>query len=374
MKKQKQKLERLIITCGGTGGHFYPGLTIAREFIKSGGEALLLLSGRNIKTQTAVAEAQGIPAIGLQPMPSPRNPVSAVKFFYGLFTGTLTSMRLMRKFSPNAVLGMGSFASLPVILAARFCSFPIFLHDGNARIGKANRFLSRWAKCLGTAFPPVNAHKIKCPLQITGMPVRTELLNEKLDKPSAVGKLNRIFKANLNPELPTLLIFGGSQGAQIFNKTIPRTLLKQEMPIQILHLTGPRKFEDVKYEYAAAVHPVLCLPFVEKMHYFYEAADLVFSRSGGSTVAELCIFGKPAILVPYPYAAEGHQRDNAEYMVNSGAAEVVDNAKCTAEYIETKMSDWLNNPAGYSKAGQKALALSKPHATEDILKMINSQL
>ncbi|MCP3968632.1 MAG: undecaprenyldiphospho-muramoylpentapeptide beta-N-acetylglucosaminyltransferase [Lentisphaerae bacterium] len=370
----EQKLQKLVITCGGTGGHFYPGLTIAREFMKSGGEAMLLLSGRNIKTQTAVAEAQGIPAIGLQPMPSPRSPISAIKFIYGLVTGTMASMKLLRDFSPDAVLGMGSFASLPPILAARLCSYPIFLHDGNARIGKANRFLSRWAKYMGTAFPPINSDKIKCPMEITGMPVRTELIDERLDKATAIGKLNRLFKANLKPELPTLLIFGGSQGAQIFNKTIPQTLLKLDTPFQVMHLTGPSKFENVKYEYAAATFPILCLPFVEKMHYFYEAADLVFCRSGGSTVAELCIFGKPAMLVPYPYAAEGHQRDNANHMVKSRAAEVVENSKCTEEFIANKLTDWLNNPEKYALSEQKALSLAMPEATDNILQLIEKNI
>jgi UDP-N-acetylglucosamine--N-acetylmuramyl-(pentapeptide) pyrophosphoryl-undecaprenol N-acetylglucosamine transferase len=369
------RLKRLAITCGGTGGHFYPGLTIAREFKARGGDVILLLSGKNVNSQAEVAEKYGIQAIKLKTMPSPGSPKRAVQFVIGSICGVVSSLKTMRKFRPEALLGMGSFASLPAIVAAKLLKVPLFLHDGNARIGKANRIFSRWGRHLGTAFPAVNAETVKCSCECTGMPIRPELKVEKISKNDAVNKLNEKYGSSLHAELPTILIFGGSQGAQIFNETFP-TVIKEVggESVQVLHLSGPGKLDKVNEIYSKASFPVLALESASEMHLFYQAADAAICRSGGSTVAELCYFGKYAFLIPYPYAAEKHQDDNARFLESTGAAEIIDNADCNEKHALAIIQKWLNDCPALSTAGVKSLESARPEAAVETINIIDSMI
>lgn len=365
------KLTCLAITCGGTGGHFYPGLSIARVFQRQDGEVLLLLSGVNSEKQREIAESYGVPAVVQPRMPSPKH---ARQFAAGLAGGVTGAYRELGKFRPQALLGMGSFASFPAIFAARLRGIPCFLHDGNARIGKANRLLSRQAKVLATAFPPVNGGTSKAKRTVvTGMPVRPELEAEAgISKEEAVAGLNRAFDAGLKPDLPTVLIFGGSQGASVFNRIAPEALRSLDAGrFQVLHLAGPDKLEETREAYRDAKFPLLLLPASEKMGLFLGAADLVLSRSGGSTVAELALFGKAAVLIPYPYAAEGHQADNARYLADADAAVLVDNTDFTARRATELFRDFLDAPEGWRRRAERARALAKPHAAETVLAAIS---
>ena len=313
--------ERLVITCGGTGGHFYPGLAIARRMIERKGQVLLLLSGVNSESQRIVAENFGVPVAVLPQMPSPgKNPVRWCRFLWGLVRGWQQSLREFRHLSPQAVLGMGSFASLPVIYAARWRKIPVYLHDGNARVGRANRILSKKAEFMGVAFPAVNGSMVQCPWEASGMPLRPELLNAaQLSRKEAIQLLNERYGSALQEDRTTLLIFGGSQGAQKINEVLPVALrtLDPASSLQVIHLTGANKFEAVQEAYSHVAFPSLILPGCDRMELPYSACDLVLSRSGGSTLAELAVFGKGAFLIPYPYAAEGHQLDNAEYFARN---------------------------------------------------------
>lgn len=326
-----QMTDYLVITCGGTGGHFYPGLSIARAQQARNGKVLLLLSGKNSLEQSRIAEKYSIPVQVLPYMPSPslKHPGSCWRFIRGLISGTIQAKKILRAEKPQAVLGMGSFASLPVIWAAKSLRLPIFLHDGNARIGKANRILSRWAEVLGTAFPAVNADKVRCKCIVSGMPLRPELKQESLSKNAAIDMLNSQYNAALRNDLFTVLLFGGSQGARKLNTAFAEAvkIINAEHPrLQLIHLAGAGEFESVKALYGDTNFPLLLLPGLAEMHWAFYAADLAICRSGGSTVAELNAFGKYAVLIPYPFAAELHQDDNANYLATLGAAEVVGNS------------------------------------------------
>ncbi len=365
---------KLVITCGGTGGHFYPGLSVARRHRENGGDVLLLLSGVNAAAQRATAESFGIPAIELPTMPSPGrlHPLRWWRFGRGLLRGMLQARRELRRFAPDAVLGMGSFASVPVLAAAYWGRIPIFLHDGNARIGRANRWLSRVACFLGTAFPAVNADQCRCPVDCTGMPLRPELLRaESGDKFAAIERLNTRFGSHFRGDLPTLLIFGGSQGAATLNRNFPAALRQLGVAdVQVIHLAGPAKLEEVRNAYTGVPFRVLALDACEEMAMLYTAADLVIARSGGSTTAEIALFGKPAVLIPYPYAAEGHQWDNARCLVAAGAAEAVNNADCTVGCAASLIGAFLDNPDEWREKGRRALTLARPRATDVLLERI----
>lgn len=364
------KLMRLTITCGGTGGHFFPGLSIAREFQKKGGQVLLLLSGVHAENQKHIAGSFGIDALALPKMPNPKK--SPLKFLGGLAGGFFASMRILRQFKPQALLGMGSFATTPPVLAAVFLRIPLFLHDGNARIGKANRIFSRFARKLGTGFPAVNAEKCRCPVITTGMPVRPELRQwADISRTEALQALNECFNTNFTADLPVLLITGGSQGAAIFNTVIPQVINSRHEKLQIIHLTGKNKISETIQAYHSGKKPELLLESCGKMELCMGAADLIFSRSGGSTAAEIALFGKPAVFVPYPYAAEDHQKDNAGYFNRAGGAEMVSNSDFTLETVNRILDDFFAAPEKWKRCGNTMRQMAIPDAAEKMLSVIS---
>lgn len=367
-------LERMIITCGGTGGHFYPGLAIAKEFQDRGGKVILLLSGVNAEKQSEIARSQGVGAECLPMMPHPLK--KPFKFLSGLFGGISGSRRVIKRFAPQAILGMGSFASLPPIAAAKLSRIPLMLHDGNARVGRANRWFSCLAKFLAVAYPAVNAKKVKAPLHVTGMPLRKELiLQRNISKSDAISKLNELFECNLDANKNTILVFGGSQGAAIFNEYYPEAFRKlEERDFQILHLTGKGKIETPQKIYQGANFPYLLLESSEKMELFLAAADIAVCRSGGSSLAELALFGVPAILTPYPQAAEGHQTDNAREFAKCDAAKIVPNEELTKEKAVELISEYLDNESDWQKRAQIMATKAMPDATKQLLELIEKAL
>lgn len=367
------KLQRLVISCGGTGGHFYPGLSIARRFQERGGEVLLLLSGIHARNQCETASRYGVAAVALPQMPHYRR--HPLLFLRGLIGGYFAARREIRNFSPQAMLGMGSFAALPVVRAAVSCRIPLFLHDGNARIGKGNRFFSRWAEFAGSAFPAVNSEKCRCPVFECGMPLRPELSAGLIaDKAGALDAVNKEFGTGFQAAQPVFLVTGGSQGAAVFNRILPQAFLRCHGKFQVIHLAGKGKADEAAAIYQNAEFPYLLLESTEKMAQMMMAADVVFSRSGGSTLAELSFFGKPAVLIPYPYAAEGHQMDNARYFAGQEAAVVVENSAFDVEKALELLDDALNDREKWQIMGKNMQRLSRSDASDVMIDKISEQL
>ena len=369
---EKRPLTRLVITCGGTGGHFYPGLSIAAAARQRKIEVRLLLSGVNSVAQSRAAEAAGISAVVLPEMPHPGSPAKAWRFIRGAFGGWRGSLRELADFNPQAVLGMGSFAMTPVLIAAKMRGIPIFLHDGNTVVGKANRIFSRFARAVGCAYPPVNAAGLHAPWQLVGMPVRQALRDHAgIGKAEAIAALNEHFDAQLDAGAPTVLVIGGSQGAAVFNATLPEAFKALPRPPQILHLAGRNKLADTRRAYEGFGGRVLLLESNEHVEWFLGAADLVFARAGGSTLAELTLFGKPAVLIPYPFAAEQHQRRNAEWFVGIGGGRMIDNSWLS---VETALEMLDVSPAKWRDCAAASLAAARPDAAEKMLEMIENHI
>ncbi|MBR7121269.1 MAG: UDP-N-acetylglucosamine--N-acetylmuramyl-(pentapeptide) pyrophosphoryl-undecaprenol N-acetylglucosamine transferase [Lentisphaeria bacterium] len=367
------KLKKLVVSCGGTGGHFYPGLSLAREFQEKYGEVLLLLSGAHAVEQSRIAEKSGIRAVALPSMPHYRK--NPFRFISGFLGGYFAARRQLKEFLPQAMLGMGSFATLPVVLAAKSCRIPLFLHDGNARVGRANRKFSKWAGFAGTAFPAVNAVECRCPVLETGMPLRPELLRSApADKAAAVEAVNREFSTVFSAEKPLFLITGGSQGAAVFNQVLPEALSALPGEFQVIHLCGKGKLADAQKGYEKARFPYLLQETTGKMAEVMAACDLAFSRSGGSTAAELAFFGVPSVLIPYPYAAEGHQMDNARHFESHGAAIVVENSQLTGERVQEIIRDYLDDPEKFLEMGRQMKYLSRPEASMRMIERISAHL
>ena len=371
-------VDYLVITCGGTGGHFFPGLSIAREQMRRGGKVLLLLSGKNSVAQSAIAQEYDIPCEVLKNMPSPsiKHPLNCWRFVTGLIAGFCKARKILKQERPQAVLGMGSFASLPVAWAAKSLRLPIFLHDGNARIGKANRFLSRYAKVLATAFPTVNSNKVRCKCVVSGMPIRPELKQNTLSKVEAVKTLNGKFESSLEADYFTVLLFGGSQGARklnnVFGEAMNR-LAEKYSNVQLIHLSGSGEFNTMAAFHAEEKYPVLLLASLSEMHLAYSAADLVIARSGGSSVAEINAFGKYALVVPYPFAAELHQDDNANYLKTLGAAEIIKNDALTVEQAFAALEK-LYLQKDLADIGKKSTRSDAWNGAENMLKLIDDTL
>lgn len=369
------KLERLAISCGGTGGHFNPGLSIARELKARGGTPVLFLGGAHAEKQSETAAKFGIETFRFDAAPPSGNPWKALKFLFRTWKGVKQCAAEFDRFRPQALLCMGSFASLPPALAARRRKLPLFLHDGNAKIGKANRFLSRWAKALALSFPVKDVSVIACPAVLTGMPLRPDLVTGVLSKEEAIAALNTRWHRAFSAERPTLLVFGGSLGARTINTMvkIPSDLPGAER-LQVIRLTGPGNLESVRKAHAGSGAEELILESCQEMNLLYSAADLVICRSGGSTVSELAVYGKYAVLVPYPFAAEGHQDDNAGWLASAGGAEIIPDRECTPERFANLLRNWLANQAEFTRHGLQSKSLAKPHAAAGVLDLVENIL
>ena len=367
---------RLLISCGGTGGHFNPGLGIAKYLNQNGDESMLLLGGKHAEAQMKISADAGIRAESFDYHRPGKNPLQMLKFLWSVIRGIRFSRKLIREFQPDALLIMGSSISLPAALGARSMKTPIFLHDGNARVGKANRVLSRLAKGLALSFPAVNSKTLHCPCELTGLPLRQALIDGgELPKAEAIEKLNELFGSDFTADAPTLLVFGGSLGALKINSSFIMPQNEPEMKkLQVIHLTGPGKLEELTEQYKTFPGKYILREASGEMGVIYSAVDAVVCRSGGSTVSELAFFGKYALLIPFPYAAEHHQDDNAAYLASGGGAEVLFDADCSVEKMQDFVRRFLADPEKFRKLGANSRKLAFPDAAGAVIRMIQKSI
>jgi UDP-N-acetylglucosamine--N-acetylmuramyl-(pentapeptide) pyrophosphoryl-undecaprenol N-acetylglucosamine transferase len=299
---------RILIAGGGTGGHIIPALAVARELVaRHRAEVLFVGTARGLETRL-VPEA-GFPLRTIDE--GPLNNVPLATRIHTLITlpqSFFDSKHILREFKPGAVLGVGGYASGPAMAMALYLKIPVMAFEPNAMPGLANRLVGKRVQAAAVNFPSALGWFHNA--EVTGIPVRPEFFSFSAPAGSA----------------PHLLVFGGSQGARIFNVHLPkivRELLGAVPGLTILHQSGLRHFESTEVAYTlsgADPQRWQVRPFIEDMPAQFARADLVVARSGASTVAELAAAGKPAILVPFAAAADEHQRHNAEMMECAGAA------------------------------------------------------
>ena len=372
----ENKKFRLLISCGGTGGHFNPGLGIAKYLNQKGDESMLLLGGKHAEAQMKISADAGIRAESFDYHRPGKNPLQMLKFLRSVFRGIRFSRKLIREFQPDALLIMGSSISLPAALGAWSMKKPIFLHDGNARVGKANRVLSRLAKGLALSFPAVNSKTLHCPCELTGLPLRQALVDGGvLPKAEAIQKLNELFGSDFTADSPTLLVFGGSLGALKINSSFIMPQDEPEMKkLQVIHLTGPGKLEELTEQYKMFPGKYILREASGEMGVIYSAVDAVICRSGGSTVSELAFFGKYALLIPFPYAAEHHQDDNARYLASGGGAEILFDADCSIDKMQDFVRRFLADPEKFRTLGANSGKLAFPDAAGAVIRMIQKNI
>jgi UDP-N-acetylglucosamine--N-acetylmuramyl-(pentapeptide) pyrophosphoryl-undecaprenol N-acetylglucosamine transferase len=346
---------RVLIAGGGTGGHIIPALAIADELkARHGAELLFVGTARGLESRLVLQAGYSLELIRVGQL----NRVSLMtrlRTLVDLPLGFWQCVRLLRHFRPEVVIGVGGYASGPVMGAAILLRIPTLAFEPNAVPGLANRLIGSRVRAAAVNFEPAaryfrNAH-------ITGIPVRVEFFRLAA-RPAGAA--------------PHLLVFGGSQGARALNATMPKiaaSLLNAIPGLTILHQAGARHAEATLKAYQESGAPPdrwQVAPFLDDMPRRFEAADLVLARSGASTVAELAAAGKPAVLVPLPTAADDHQRKNAEVMATAGAARVLLEPDLTAAQLEGTLSELLMAPAELQGMAENARTLAHPDASERI--------
>jgi UDP-N-acetylglucosamine--N-acetylmuramyl-(pentapeptide) pyrophosphoryl-undecaprenol N-acetylglucosamine transferase len=352
---------RAILAGGGTGGHVIPALAIANELKKSyGAEVLFIGTARGIENR--LVPAAGYPLL-LVRVGALKNVslVTRLKTAFDLPRAVWDAGRMLNEFAPDVVIGVGGYASGPAMLAAVVKHIPTLAFEPNVVPGFANRVVARLVS--GAAVHFQETAKYFRHAEVTGVPVRQAFFE------IAVSESNK-----RRGETPTLLVFGGSQGAHAINEAMLRCLpvLQQEAPgIHIIHQTGERDYNDALAAYkhlseSAASFTFEVFKFIEDMPEAFARADLVVCRSGASTVAEIAAAGKPAVFVPFPRAADDHQRVNAEALERAGAAVVVEESKLEGVWLAETIAALLQDPSRLQKMSAAARGMAHPNAARDI--------
>ncbi len=351
---------KIAVAGGGTGGHVFPGIAIAKAAASMGNTALLWIgTGRPIEKKALSCHPWEYLILTVKPLKG----VSGIKALASLLhlpIPIIKSLRWLKTFRPDVVLGLGGYVSGPVLLAARLLSIPTLLHEQNLIPGLSNRLASRFADTVCVSFPDTAKWFPKNRCLVTGNPVREEILNSQ-DVDESSGRKVRI------------LVLGGSQGARGINRLVCSALellTQSGMDLEVMHQTGPSDENSVKDRYEKANVTSVVLPFIFDMAKAYRWADLVIARAGAGTISELTALGKPSILIPFPAAAGNHQEANAMMMAETGAALCFSEEEIGSVKLASEIQNLIDNRKKLETMGQRAKRLGKPDAAREIASLL----
>jgi UDP-N-acetylglucosamine--N-acetylmuramyl-(pentapeptide) pyrophosphoryl-undecaprenol N-acetylglucosamine transferase len=321
-------LHRVIISGGGTGGHIFPALAIANALKKINPQVDILFVGALGKMEMEKIPAAGYKIKGLPISGMPRKlSIEWFKFIYRVLTSLMAAKKIIKSFKPDVVVGVGGYASGPTLKAAHSLKIPTVIQEQNSYPGKTNKMLAAKTKKICVAYDGMEKWFPKEKIVLTGNPVRDEVI--KLD-----GKKDRATEYfQVDKNLPTLLVIGGSLGAKTINEAIALNIEKLNN-INVIWQTGKTYFEHAKNLALHKYHHIKVFDFINKMDYAYALADVVISRAGAIAISELCLVKKPSILVPSPNVAEDHQTKNAMALVNHSAAIMVKDNEASNKLVD----------------------------------------
>ncbi len=357
---------KILIAGGGTGGHVFPGIAVAEELKRRTPEAkVFFVGGKRGLESTAVPQAgfpiRYIPTRGFPRRQWWRWPESIVVNAFG-FVAALWIVLTER---PDAVLGTGGYVSGPVSFAAWLLRRPLLIQEQNSIPGLANRWLARVADEVHLSFVEARSYFArKDNLKISGNPVRAHILSG--DRASALAEFG------LQAGKPTVFVFGGSRGAKRINEAALEAMRKLQgrVDVQFILQTGREDFERMKTAVETETLPAKVMPFLQRIHQAYAAADLVVCRSGAMTLAEIAVCGTPAVLVPYPFAAHNHQVVNASNLVDRGAAAMILDRDLTGDRLAKEIAHYLADRQLLSRLSANARLFARPDAAERIAKSL----
>ncbi len=328
---------RLIVSGGGTGGHIFPAISIAQAVKAADPDAEILFVGAEgrmemEKVPAAGFKIVGLPVVGIQRKLTLNNLSVPFKFLKSF----RIARRIIKDFNPDVVVGVGGYASGPTLYAASKMGIPTLIQEQNSYAGVTNKLLARSAKKMCVAYDGMEKFFPKDKIQLTGNPVRADLSKDKID--SLRKEAQEFF--SLDPNKPTILVLGGSLGAKTINTSIASSIDQlAHGNVQMIWQTGKSYIFDARRVLTSYSAPdVKAFDFIYRMDLAFAAADLVVSRAGAGTISELCLVGKPCILVPSPNVAEDHQTKNAMALVAHDAAIMVSDAEAVEKLVTVSMN------------------------------------
>ncbi len=361
-RKYMDKL-KIIISGGGTGGHIFPAISIAGEFRKRFPDCDILFVGALGRMEMEKVPAAGYQITGLPVMGLPRKPgFKSFLFMIRLLQSLWKARKIVRNFQPDIAIGVGGYASGPLLRAAIARKIPALIQEQNSFAGKTNKWLATKAGCICVAYEGMERYFPRDKLVLTGNPVRNELFSGTHTREEA----SRWFQ--LQDSGKTLLVTGGSLGARTLNNAVLANLDKfREAGISVLWQTGSLYFREMKAKTDGKLpENIRIVEFIDRMDLAYTAADVVLSRAGAGTISELCLAGKPAILVPSPNVAEDHQTKNALSLVEKEAALLIRDSDLE-ERLFPETEALFSNPALLVKLSANITRMARPDATSRIV-------
>jgi UDP-N-acetylglucosamine--N-acetylmuramyl-(pentapeptide) pyrophosphoryl-undecaprenol N-acetylglucosamine transferase len=323
---------RVLIAAGGTGGHIYPGIAVAQEIMRRDANARVSFVGTARGLETRLVPQAGF-ALSLIDSAGLKNValMARIRSLAVLPKSFMSAWRLIREFKPDVVVGAGGYVSGPVVLMAALTRRPTLVMESNALPGWTNRVLARFVDRAAVSFEQAVPY-FRGKAKVTGNPVRREFFEVPAKRRDA--------------ERFSLLVFGGSQGARAINEAMIAALPKLPPSLRIKHQTGLADYDKVQAAYRAAgwEHNVEVARYIDNMVAEFAAADLVVCRAGATTTAELIAAGKAAIMVPFPFAADDHQRKNAEALQSGAAARMILQEELTADRLAKEISELVQSP------------------------------
>lgn len=354
---------RIVLTGGGTGGHIYPAISIGQALQENIKDVELLFVGSSHGPEGDIAGKAGftfkaVPSSPLTMSPSFKNAISLCRLFAGVFR----ARRILKAFKPDVVIGTGGYTSAAVLLAQKMLGGKVVIHEQNAVPGRTNRWLAKMADRICVSIDSSTAYLPKDKVVVTGLPIRKEFA-------SLLPKVDARRALELNEDLFTLVVVGGSQGARSVNQVVAAAWpMIDDGVTQIFHQAGARNVEEMRENPVAKCERYHIEAFVDTPLAF-AAADLVIARSGG-TIAEITAVGVPSILFPYPYHRDQHQKKNAQYLVEHGAAIMCEDNITTPQILADIVTGLRSSRDKLSAMASASAALGKVDAAERVVKVI----